>query len=204
MDKRASSDFLASWSGGESPAMRIVLIASIVVLFVGCGHQSLTAPTPPVVPTPAVTPAPAVLGTYKVVFVADAACTELPPVVRTRTYTGAYDGFFVHLSGSDFSIPAPIGYYAWDVIHLEASKDSATAYFSDPPIWERPTSDTDLMIEGNAKGTVSSDGSQITFAFPGTFMYCPAVERAESRQPKCEVPRIRCESKNHQLTLSRE
>jgi len=170
----------------------------------GCGDGNPTAPASAVTPAPSVNPTPVRPGAYEVVFVADAACTELPPVVRTRTYAGAFDGFVLHLSGSDFSVPAPIGYYAWDVIYLEMSQDSATAYFSDPPIWERPTPDTDLMIEGNAKGTVSSDGSQISLAFPGTFMYCPAVDRAESRQPKCEVARIRCESKNHQLTLTRK
>ena len=140
MDKRASSDFLRSLSGGESLAIRIVLVASVVALFVGCGRPTPTAPTTPVAPAPAVTPAPTVLRTYDVVFVDDAACAELPPVVRTRTYPGADDGFLVHLSGSDFSVPS--GYYDWSVIRLDASQDSATAYFSDPPIWERPTPDT--------------------------------------------------------------
>ena len=183
----------ATWAEGQSLAMRIVLVASVVVLFVGCGRETPTAPTPTVVATPAVTPAPTVLRSYEVVFVADAACTELPPVARTRTYTGAYDGFFVHLSGSDFSIPAPIGYFAWDVIHLEVSQDSATAYFSDPPIWERPTPDTDLMIEGNAKGgTVNSDG-QISFSFRGSFLFC---------RGECAVPPIACSAQNHRLTLT--
>lgn len=183
----------AAWSGGESLAIRIVLLASIVVLFVGCGRETPTAPTPTVVSTAAVTPAPTVLPSYEVVFVADAACTELPPVARTRTYTGAYDGFLVHLTGSDFSIPAPIGYFAWDVIHLEVSQDSATAYFSDPPIWERPTPDTDLMIEGNAKGgTVSRDG-QISFSFRGSFLFC---------RGECAAPPIACSAQNHRLTLT--
>jgi hypothetical protein len=113
-------------------------------------------------------------------------------VARTRAYSGAYDGFLVHLSGSDFSIPAPIGYFAWDVIHLEVSQDSATAYFSDPPIWERPTPDTDLLIEGNAKGgTVNSDG-QISFSFRGaSFSVEESVQKPQSRA-----------AQNHRLTLT--
>jgi hypothetical protein len=192
---KCSTDPLrAAWSGGESLTIRIVVVASVVVLFVGCGRETPAAPTPAVVPTPAVTPAPTVPRSYEVVFVADAACTELPPVARTRTYTGAYDGFFVHLSGSDFSIPAPIGYFAWDVIHLGMSQDSATAYFSDPPIWERPTPDTDLMIVGNAKGgTVTSDG-QISFSFGGSFLFC--------RGECAAAPPITCSAQNHRLTLT--
>ena len=182
-----------SWPGGESLAMRIVVVASVVVLFVGCGRETPTAPTPTVVATPAVTPAPTVLRSYEVVFVADAVCTELPPVARTRTYTGAYDGFLLHLSGSDFSIPAPIGYFAWDVIHLEVSQDSATAYFSDPPIWEHPTPDTDLMIEGNAKGGAVNGDGQISFSFRGSFVFC---------RGECAVAPIACSAQNHRLTLT--
>ena len=173
--------------------MRYILVASIVVLSIGCVHETPAAPTSTIPPAPPVSPAPVRLANYDVVFVADAGCTELPPVARTRAYTGAYDGFFVHLSGSDFSIPAPIGYFAWDVIHLEVSQDSATAYFSDPPIWERPTPDTDLMIEGNAKGgTVNSDG-QISFSFRGAFLFC---------RGECAVPPIACSAQNHRLTLT--
>jgi len=178
----------ASWSGGESLAIRIALIASVIVLFVGCS-ETPTAPTATVVPTPA----PRVLRSYEVVFVADAACMELPPVARTRTYTAAYDGFLVHLSGSDFSIPAPIGMFAWNVISLEVSQDSATAYFSDPPIWERPTPDTDLMIEGNARGGTLSSNGQIVFSFRGSFLFC---------QGECAVHPIACSAQNHRLTLT--
>lgn len=187
---RSVTDVMA---GFESLAVRNILVASMVVLSIGCGHENPTAPTSTIPPAPPVNPTPVVLANYDVVFVADAACTELPPVVRTRAYTGAYDGFYVHLSGSDFSIPAPIGYFAWDVIHLELSRDSAIAYFSDPPIWERPTPDTDLMIEGHAKGgTVSSDG-QISFSFRGSFLFC---------RGECAVPRIACSAQNHRLTLT--
>jgi hypothetical protein len=45
------------------------------------------------------------------------------------------------------------------------------------------------------------DGS-IAFAFLGIVDYCPSVDRAESRQSKCDVPRIRCESNHHRLRLT--
>jgi hypothetical protein len=178
---------------GESLAIRNILIASMAVLSIACGHEKPTAPTSTTPPASPITPPVRLAANYEVVFVADAACTGLPPVARTRTYTGVYDGAFVHLSGSDFTIPAPIGYFAWDVILLGVSGHSATAYFSDPPIWEHPTPDTDLMIEGNATGgTVSSDG-QISFSFRGSFLFC---------RGECAGPPIACSAQNHRLTLT--
>ena len=46
-----------SWPEGESPVMRYILVASIVVLSVGCGHENPTAPTSTISPAPPVNPA---------------------------------------------------------------------------------------------------------------------------------------------------
>jgi hypothetical protein len=162
----------------------------------GCGHGNPTAPTSTIPPAPPVNPTPVRLANYEVVFVAVAACTDLPPVVRTRTYAGAFDGLRLDLSGSEFGAD-------WNVMFLKLDGDVAYVYATDPPIWERPTPDTDLFIDGKGIGSVLRDGS-VTFVFPGIVDYCPSVDRAESRQSKCDVPRIRCESNHHRLTLTRK
>jgi hypothetical protein len=176
-------------------AMRSILVASIVVLSVGCGHENPTAPASTVPPPPPVNPPPVRSTNYEVVFVADAVCTELPSVVRTRTYTGEFNGHLLYLSGSDFGADL-------NVMSLKLDGDVAYVYATDPPIWERPTAETDLFIDGKGIGSVLRDGS-VTFVFPGIVDYCASVDRAESRQSKCTVPRIRCDSKDHRLRLSR-
>jgi hypothetical protein len=174
--------------------MRYILVASIVVLSIGCGHENPTAPTSTIPPAPPVNPTPVRLANYEVVFVADAGCTDLPPAVRTRTYAGSFDGFRLDLSGSEFGAD-------WNVMSLKLDGDGAYVNGTDPPIWERPTPDTDLFIEGKGAGSVLRDGS-VPFAFLGIVDYCPSVDRAETRQSKCDVPRIRCESNHHRLTLT--
>jgi hypothetical protein len=183
--------------------MRFILVASVVVLLVGCGRENLTAPTRPVAPVVQIAPAPAPAsgslrpGNFEVVFAVDPACTDLPSLIRTRTYSGSFDGFFLRLSGSEFGATVES---TWDVMYVKVSEDSASVYFSDPPIWERPTTDSDLFIEGNAKGTAGSDTTKLSFR--GSFSYCPKADRGESRYSKCEVSPISCRSVNHQLTLS--
>jgi hypothetical protein len=182
-----------SWPGGASLAMRNILVASMVVLSIACGHENPTAPTSTMPPAPPITP-PVRLANYEVVFVADAECTDLPSVVRTRTYAGLFDSFRLDLSGAEFGGD-------WNAMSLKLDGDVAYVYATDPPIWERPTPDTDLFIDGKGGGSVLRDGS-VTFAFLGIVDYCPSVDRAESRQSKCDVPRIRCESNVHRLRLT--
>lgn len=184
----------ASWPGGESLAGRYILVANMVVLSIGCGQENPTAPTSTIPPAPPVNPTPVRLANYDVVFIADAGCTDLPSVVRTRTYAGAFDGLRLDLRGSDFGAD-------WNVMSLQLDGDAAYVYANDPPIWERPTPDSDLFIDGEGAGSVLRDRS-VTFAFFGIVDYCPSVDRAESRQSKCDVPRIRCESNHHRLTLT--
>jgi len=76
-------------------------------------------------PAPTVNPAPVRLANYEVVFVADAGCTDLPPVVRTRTYAGSFNGFRLELSGSEFAA-------GWNVMSLKLDGDIAYVYAADP------------------------------------------------------------------------
>jgi hypothetical protein len=184
----------ATWAEGKSVAMRNILVASMVVLSIACGHENPTAPTSTVPSAPPVTPTPPRLANYEVIFVADARCTDLPSLVRTRTYAGTFDGFRLGLSGAEFGAD-------WNVMSLTLDGDVASVYATDPPLWERPTPDTDLFIGGTGVGSVLRDGS-VTFVFPGIVDYCSSVDRAESRQSKCDVPRIRCESNDHRLRLT--
>jgi hypothetical protein len=184
----------AAWAEGEPLAMRNVLLASMVVLSIACGQEIPTAPTSTVPPAPPVTPTPPRSANYEVIFVADSRCADLPSAVRTRTYAGTLDGFRLGLSGAEFGAD-------WNVMSLTLDGDVAYVYATDPPILERPTPDTDLVIDGTGVGSVLRDGS-VTFVFRGIVNYCSSVDRAESRQSKCDVPRIRCESNDHRLRLT--
>lgn len=180
--------------------MRIILVAVVVGLFVGCGHGNPTAPTSGATPTPPLPPVPTAARSYEVMFVADAACTDLPPVARRRTYVGS-GGPLLHLSGAEFG--TTVGYSSWDIIYLELSRDSAEAYLSDPPIWEHLTAQSDLVVDGNAKTTLSGEASRLSFNFRRLHIL-PCGGPSGERVSKCQVPEIRCRSTNHQLTLSRQ
>ena len=191
----------AAKSGIEGDAMdefhaakRLTGCALLVTLghgLAGCGDGNPTAPTA-IPPASAVNPAPVRLATYEVVFAADEACTDLPLVVRTRTYGAAFDGVRLDLSGSDFAADR-------NVMSLKLDGDVAYVAATDPPIAERPTPDTDLFIDGKGIGSVLRDGS-VTFLFAGIVDYCGSVDRVD--QSKCDVPRIRCESNHHRLALT--
>ena len=147
-------------------------------------------------------------GNYQVVFAADAACTTLPAGARTRTYLASFesrgDPFYIGtLSGADFARTQ--SYPGFDVIYAKVSAESGYLYFNDPEIWEHLSRDAnrspqaDLVILGEATGTLGPDTSH--WSVSGTFSYCPAPEPDD--YPECTVPVIRCQSRNHQLTLTR-
>lgn len=149
-------------------------------------------------------------GSYTITFAADAACTGLPALARTRTYSVSFGSqgasfYLGTLGGADFargSSPSDPGY---NVLYATVIADVGHIFFSDPEIWEHLTretdlsSKTDLVILGDATGAVRPETSQWSFA--GTFAYCPEPEPED--YPDCKVPVIRCLSQNHQLTLTR-
>ena len=149
-------------------------------------------------------------GNYEVTFAADPACTSLPAAVRIRTYSASFSSrsessYLGTLGGADFARTSSPSYPDYNVLYATVVEDVGHIFFSDPEIWEHLARETDrspkadLVILGNAAGTVRPETSQWSFA--GTFAYCPEPEPDD--YPECKVPVIRCQSQNHQLTLTR-
>ncbi len=139
--------------------------------------------------------------TFQAAFAADAACTELPPAVRTRTYTatgGNNSGYIIDLRGATFGVGD--GSYNWHTIYASVFEDTAALSFQDPPIWEQLTPEQWVVIYG-LKATGSIRELPVTMTFAGSFTFCAETE-ADS-YPECEVPEIVCTSQHHTLTLSR-
>lgn len=139
--------------------------------------------------------------TFHLTFAADAACTELPAAVRTRTYTasgGNSSGYVMDLRGATFGVGD--GSYIWHTIYANVFEDMATLYFQDPPIWEQLTPEQWVVIYG-LKASGSIRDLPVTMPFAGSFTFCAETEA--DVYPECEVPEIVCRSEHHTLTLSR-
>lgn len=150
-------------------------------------------------------------GNYDVTFAADAACTGLPAAARTRTYSASFpasadSSYLVTLGGADFARASTGDYVDYNLLYAVVKGDAGHIFFSDPEIWEHLTRETelsrqsDLVIAGEASGTLQADALHWTFS--GTFGYCPDGEPEDYRE--CNVPEILCQSRNHQLTLTRK
>ena len=139
--------------------------------------------------------------TFHVAFTADAACTDLPAAVRTRTYTatGGNTSFYViDLRNATFGVGD--GSYNWHTIYANVFEDAAELYFQDPPIWEQLTPEQWVVIYGiKASGSIRE--LPVTMPFAGSFTFCAETE--PDTYPECEVPEIVCTSQHHTLTLSR-
>jgi hypothetical protein len=139
-------------------------------------------------------PAPPVnmTGDYTLTFIADNACVGIPDDVRTRTYGAtitpshpatiptANTNFQVALSGASF-LPSqgsfPIG----------VAGDFVTFWFADPALVEVIAPNTQLELYGGGGASVGTSGVSTIAAWDGTFEYA----------------QTECESKNHQLILTR-
>jgi hypothetical protein len=178
-----------------------VLLVVLVQGLVGCGGSSSpsapTATSPPSAPSPPPAPSPVPLpGTFHISFSADAACTELPAVARTRTYSATTRGGLIDLGGATFGGD---GSYLWHTIYATFVGDAAHLYFQDPPIWEQLTPNQYVVIYGlEAVGSVGE--LPATLSFSGDFTFCSAAE--PDSYPECEVAEIVCRSNDHKLTIT--
>ena len=137
---------------------------------------SLEVPAPPV----------NMAGDYTLTFIADSACVGLPDDVRTRTYTATITpwsstSFNVALSGASF-LPSH------DSFTIGVAGDYLTFWFADPAIVEQIAANTQIELYGSAGASVGTSGvSTIAVSWDGEFEYS----------------QTECESKNHQLILTR-
>jgi hypothetical protein len=125
-------------------------------------------------------------GDYTLTFIADSACVGLPDDVRTRTYTATITpwsstSFNVALSGAAF-LPSR------DNFPIGVAGDYVAFWFADPAIVERIAANKQIELYGSAGASVGRSGvSTIAVSWDGEFEYS----------------QIECESKNHQLILTR-
>ena len=183
--------------------MRRVLAASAILFLGGCARgtvrtpagtsSTITAPSSPTASVP-------LTGTFAITFTADGACTQLPGVARSRTYSAAAGSPpIISLGGATFGEGVP-GSYSWNVLYGSVLGDVASLWFQDPEIWELIGPEGYVVIYGDASGPLNPQTSE--WPFRGRFSYCPEVE--PDSYPECEVPAITCESTHHTLTLVRQ
>jgi hypothetical protein len=169
--------------------MQRLLVVAFVVFLSSCSRDGASIPTEP--STPPVVPAGS--NSDDVTFTADAsACANLPPELRTRSFSADTGGYIWNLQKGRF---LPAGSYGWNRVY---ASDTYLG-FNDPPIWESIGSDGYLVIYGQAEGQALLTASSAPFW--ARFEYCPS--REPGRNPECRVPVTACESTNHQLLIQR-
>ena len=184
---------------------RPLAVCALALLTACCGDGIAappTAPTASALPTRPTLPASPLPASFRVAFEADSACTMLPAVARTRTYSAAIGGngspYLIDLEGATFGGD---GSYLWHTIYAKFVDDVAHLFFQDPPIWEQPTASQYVVIYGTeAVGTIRE--LPATLSFPGDFTFCADAE--PERYPECAVPEIVCQSNDHKLTITRQ
>jgi hypothetical protein len=186
--------------------MHRALAAAVIVCFVGCGQDTAQTPTAPsTVASPVPSRAPAM---FEVTFTADNACTTLPSVARSRTYSavGTAGSPVISLGGANFGESADPAYPSkWNVIYQSQSDSAMTWWFQDPEVWELLGAGSYLVLYGGPVRIDREAGSLGPAAgewpFWGWFSYCAKME--PDSYPECAVPEVTCESTQHRLTIVR-
>ena len=160
-----------------------------------------------------------IAGDYTVTFIADSACVDLPSEVRTRTYAATItptsspsSSFTLTASGAAFLANLnnfPIGV-------IENYVDLWLHGGHDPAVVEQLAPNTYLAFSGNATASVGmSPVSTISMPFHGWIDYCVlqtpmgAIYNCGTSNTTGEpIPGLatryaHCESRNHQLILTR-
>jgi hypothetical protein len=148
-------------------------------------------------------------GDYTLTFVADAACTTLPPEYRRRTYpvtltpSGPNSRLVISLRAGTF-LPQ------YDRFDAGLAGDYFAAMLGDfhgsPGIAERVDANAYLGFEGQAEARIEpGDVSLITATFAGVISYCELTGPPTSRYtcPLGSTTRVLCESNRHQFLLQR-
>jgi len=154
-----------------------------------------------------------IAGEYSLTFVADSTCAGIPGELRTRSYNATITpasnshyppntSFQVTVSGARFlkgyeSFPIGI---AGDLVAFELRGDG-------PYLVEEVAPNTYIGFDGRAEASVeTSRASTISASFQGWVDYCalnsPMGQYYECR-PGLAAARVECESKSHQLILTR-
>ena len=157
-------------------------------------------------------------GNYFVTLSADPACAELPSPARTRTYLASAIGqttaYRVELAGDTF-LDSLLG-FSYNYIYANVAGDHVGLFLltGEPSVVERISTNTYVAYSGTARTSTTAGASTITAALDGWIDFCalkqpmdpdyacPADQRADPT-PSQPVTYARCESKNHQIVLTR-
>jgi hypothetical protein len=146
-------------------------------------------------------------GIYTVTITADpAACTDLPPEMRSRTYEAtaalssstASNAYNVILRGASF---APTFNTIFATVSGDAVKFAIDPY-SSMLVTEQLTPTSTLSFSGDSPAV--KIGGSISVPFEGQIEYCPDILGPQAAFPyfRCGTP-VHCTSSQHLLTLTR-
>ena len=159
-----------------------------------------------------------IAGDYTLTFVADSACTELPPEVRTRSYAATV---VPGSSSTDFVLAAKGASFLNGLMGfgIGVAGNSLGLWLHgghDPTLVEQLAPNTYLAFSGMGAASVgSSTGATISTAFDGWIDYCVMSAPMTTGYncgtshftgepiPGAAVTYAHCQSPNHRLTLTR-
>lgn len=159
----------------------------------------------------------ALAGNYMLTFIADGACGNLPDALHTRRYAvtvapgdlnwpgyppASGTSFRVTPRGANFPPGLNLFYLNVAGSYVSLSLGDHT----DPGITERVESHTYFAFGGSAVVTSATPVSSISTPFQGWIDHCvnPRMGERYDCTPSPEVTLARCESRNHQLILTRQ
>ena len=152
---------------------------------------------------------PDLLGDYVVTLTADAACTDLPSVARSRTYAASVTGSAQYpvgtLSGGNFTMPNGARHNTFYVYAFGSFvRFGFWVDWEGPAIVEQVDPNTFIGVVGRADAVWADFPLELPFS--GEFMYCQGGAKAPPGTPwifECAATPTRCNSSNHRLTLTR-
>ena len=153
-------------------------------------------------------------GSYAITFIAAPACSQLPPPLRSRTFTGVmspgekvFPAFTAELGGAEL-FPAYDRFSA-SVAHDAArfsvySFDAFNWWLEDQPIIERVGPNAFLAFMGTAHAPALTSPAAFTAAFDGSISFCSAMTPPSGSNfpPTCAAP-VECRSDQHQIRFIR-
>jgi hypothetical protein len=154
-------------------------------------------------------------GRFSFTFTAAPSCSQLPPAVRSRTFTGVmsptatvFTAFTARLEGADFfpsfdtfsstvsDGAARFRIFSWDAFNRRRE---------DHPIVERVGPTSFVALQGTAHAPLVPSPTAILAQFDGSFTFCPSFSAPgrPSYPPTCAAP-VQCRSDRHELRLIRK
>jgi len=154
-----------------------------------------------------------IAGEYSLTFVADSTCTDIPAELRTRTYTATITPVSDSHYAPNTSFQATIGGarflkgYESFWIGIAGDLVAFALQWEGPALVEEVAPNTYIGFDGRAEAYVgTSRVSTLSAFFQGLVDYC-ALKSPMGPYYDCSAAlapaRAECDSKNHQLILTR-